>query len=237
MTAPYYSDALVTLYHGDCRELTQWLGADVLVTDPPYGRQWTSRPGLAGDYRRRPGGKRTARAPEWGIDGDTDTSVRDDALAMWGSRPAAVFADLMLGPPPRAKLPLVYAKPVDAGGRGGLGGWRRDIEAVYLLGDGWPSQVGGRTAVLRTGAGMVGTDHGLSARYGHPHAKPVDVCAELVTAAPPGVIADPFAGAGSILVAARMLGRQVIAVEIEEQWAERCARRLSQGDLVVDGGP
>jgi DNA modification methylase len=31
---PYYSDDLVTIYHGDCREVS--ISADVIVTDPPY---------------------------------------------------------------------------------------------------------------------------------------------------------------------------------------------------------
>jgi hypothetical protein len=235
MTAPYYSDALVTLWVGDSREITDWTEADVLITDPPYGRQWRHRPGV-GTRTRRGGGKRAPRGPEWGIAGDADTAVRDAILELWGNRPAAVFADLMLCPPARAKLPLIYAKPPDAGGRGGFAGWRRDIEGVYLVGDGWPSQVGGRSAILHTGARTAGNPYGLTARYGgHPHAKPVDVCAELVEAAPPGTVADPFAGAGSIiLAAARIYGRPVLAVELEERWAEQCARRLAQGDLWQD---
>lgn len=231
MTAPYYSDPLVTLWLGDCRELTEWLAADVLVTDPPYGRDWRQG-GLKAN--RRTGRSRPTHGYELtGIPGDADTSVRDAALALWGNRPAAVFADLMLCPPPGAKLPLIYAKPPDAGARGALAGFRRDIEAVYLTGDGWPAQVGGRSSVLRTGARVVGNPTGLSARYGHPHAKPVDVCAALIEATPPGAaIADPFAGGGSILVAAaRMLGRRAVGVEVDERWCERAAQRLAQADL------
>ena len=33
----YYEDALVTLYHGDCREILPRIACDFIVTDPPYG--------------------------------------------------------------------------------------------------------------------------------------------------------------------------------------------------------
>jgi site-specific DNA-methyltransferase (adenine-specific) len=218
VTGPYYADDLVTLWLGDCREVTGWLAADVLVTDPPYGRGW--RQGRHWDSRH-------ADDSHGGIEGDDNTAARDDVLALWGSRPVAVFGDLTLAPPAGNKLTLVYRKPPNSGARGAMGGFRRDAEAVYLLGS-WPSGIGGRSSILETGSRMQGGAISTQGRYGHPHAKPVDVMEALIAACPPGVIADPFAGSGSTLVAARNLGRRAVGVEVDERYCERAARRLSQ---------
>ena len=76
MTAPYFSADGVALYLSDCREVTAWLEADLLVTDPPYGIAWSQ--GELGHGTRH-----------GGIAGDKDTSVRDEVLKLWGDRPAA----------------------------------------------------------------------------------------------------------------------------------------------------
>ena len=93
----------------------------------------------------------------------------------------------------------------------------------------WPVGIGGESSILTTRA-LVAGPTGLSVRYSHPHAKPIDVMAELISMTD-GVIADPFAGSGSTLVAARNLGRKAIGVELEERYCEVIAKRLSQGVL------
>jgi len=74
---PYYQDDFVTLYHGDCREILPSLpdAGCVLVTDPPYGIAHSSN---------RPGAPRRGEQ----IANDDATTVRDEVLALWGSRPA-----------------------------------------------------------------------------------------------------------------------------------------------------
>jgi hypothetical protein len=224
VTEPYYSDDLVTLYHGDCREITEWLATDVLVFDPPYGRAWRQSK-LKNLNRRTHQDNRHD-----GIQGDATTGLRDAILGMRGGRPAVLLGDLMLAPPPGTKQVGVFRKPPDAGVRGATAGVRRDVEAVYLVGP-WPSGLGGRSSVFVTNSPIQGSEHGVSARYGHPHAKPVDLMADLIQLWSDGAVADPTCGAGSTLVAAKALGRRCIGVELEEKYCERAAARLSTPDL------
>lgn len=224
MSAPYYSDESVTLYLGDSREMTEWEAADILVTDPPYGRRWRQ-----GNLK----GKSNSDG-HGGIIGDGSTDVRDEILARWLPRSAMVFGDLTMAPPAGIVQTLIYRKAPNAGLRGAMAGFRRDVEAIYLAGR-WPSGLGGQSSIIATRAPSQGNPSSPVGRFKHPHAKPTDVMELLVACCPPGVIADPFAGSGSTLVAAKALGRTAIGVEIVEEYCETAAKRLSQD--VLDLGP
>lgn len=219
MVNPYYSDERVTLYHGDCLEVTEWLNADVLVTDPPYGRNWRQ-----GELQGHTGNSDAHN----GIANDGDTTYRDRALVLWGDRPAIAFGDLMLPPAPGTRLTAVYQKFCTEGFRGAIAGVRRDAEAIYFIGKGWSSGLGGRSSVFASRRMISGAQGAVASAGGHPHTKPGDVMEQLVYLCPPGIIADPFAGSGSTLVAARNLGRNAIGIEIDERYCELVAKRLDQ---------
>lgn len=228
MPEPYYEDDLVVLYHGDCMDpelLALWTAADVLITDPPYGTNLgLNGKNAKGGYGRRQNnaGTGTARsdiAPGDGflIQGDDDTGVRDAALAAWGSRPGLVFGSPRLPDPPLGAGiadRLVWDKK-----RPGLNGgpWRYRHESIYVT-----------PGFVRTSDAAVSILTAFPDQSDHMHAKPLALMLGLVEAAPPGLIADPFTGSGSTLVAASQLGRRAIGVEIEEHFCELLAKRLGQ---------
>lgn len=215
MTAYYYKDDLVTLYHGDCLEVTDWLAADVLVTDPPYGVDYQSgrvRENLAAS-----------------ILNDKDTSVRDGVLALWGNRPALVFGSWKIPRPEGTKMRLVW----DTLGANGMGDlsipWKPSDQELYVLGPG-PWQ-GKRTNNVISIPPVQST-----AKNGrlHPHEKPVRLMDELV-AKTLGVVADTTAGSGTTLVSASRLGRRSIGVELDEHYCEVIAKRLAQQSFNLEG--
>jgi len=217
MSAPYYSDDLVTLYHGDCLEVTEWLAADVLVTDPPYGMAY-----------------RDSLKLHKAIVGDENTETRDRLIEMWGGRAALVFGTWRVIKPAGVRNVLIWDKGTDVG-MGAATPWGLSHEEIYVMG-GWPSLVpGGRVREGGTPSRVSSVLHvrkpnnaSSSRIVEHPTPKPVGLMEMLIERCPLGVIADPFAGSGSTLVAARNLGRNAIGVELEERYCELIAKRLSQ---------
>lgn len=213
---PYYQDDSVTLYHGDCLEITEWLDADVLVTDPPYGMAFVQGRCVNGQSSGW-----TSRWTDTRIAGDESTAVRDAALAAWGNRPALVFGTWKRPAPPGVRETLVWDKVVSTG-MGALDiPWRPSWESIYVLGSGFTGQRS--HGVLRHSLPTLAPERRL-----HPTPKPVSLLHELIAKCPEGVVGDPFAGSGSTLVAARNLGRKAIGVELEERYCELIAKRLDQ---------
>jgi DNA methylase len=91
-----------------------------------------------------------------------------------------------------------------------------------------------RSLVMQHPAIFDGAGPGCHEYLGHPTQKPVAVMRWLIQRTGAGIIADPFAGVGSTLIAARSLDRNAIGVERNEQFYRTAMRRLAQQDLFVE---
>lgn len=209
MTKPYYEDERVTLYHGDCLELSDlWTCADVLVTDPPYGYSHASNRADSA-WRDSP------------IANDSDLTARDQMIAGWGARPALVFGSWKMPKPEGTHTVLIWDKGT-AAGMGDLSiPWKPNTEEIYVIGRGFRGHRG--SSILSANV-VTWASRGRA----HPNMKPEALMGALIDKCPPGTVADPFAGSGSTLVAAKALGRKAIGVELEEKYCEIAAKRLMQ---------
>ncbi len=209
---PYYDKDGITIYHGDCREMTEWLGADVLVMDPPYGESHASN--WNGPFK----GQQIAN--------DCDSDTRDSILDWWGGRPAVVFGKWSVAKWGKPRGVLAWDKG-PASGMGDLSfPWKASWEDVAIYGKGWQ---GHRDEGVLRGKCVV-TWSGKGQRL-HPNEKPTWLLRHIIEKAPCGTILDPFMGSGTTIVAAKELGRTAIGIEIEERYCEIAAKRLAQGIL------
>jgi site-specific DNA-methyltransferase (adenine-specific) len=242
MSAPYYQDEAVTLYHGDWRELIpEDLTADLIVTDPPYGE--TSL-----DWDRWPEGWPTLAARH--------------ARSMWcfGSMRMFLdqrdeFADW------RLSQDIVWEKHNGTGFASDRMKRVHELALHWYRGD-WAGVThetpreeyhgpdkhvrarNARPAHLGTiGVGGYDDDGTRLVRSVMKHQsvrsgineteKPVPLLETLVQYGCPvgGTVLDFYAGSSAVLVAARNLGRRAVGFEKRESQCEAAAKRLAQGVL------
>lgn len=216
----YYQDDFVTLYHGDClTEHREWLEADVLVTDPPYG---------SGDLAQLYGRTQSTAGRGRIIAQDQTTETRDAALLNFGAKPTLAFGTPRLPDPPGEWTHRLVWDKREPGLNGGP--WRYTHESIFVRGEGWKRTSASAFSILSFPSG-----NGSPEKRDHVHAKPIKLMEALIAAAPDGLIAEPFAGSGSTLRAAKNLGRKAIGVELEERYCEIIARRCAQEVLDFGG--
>ena len=221
VTEPYYQDDWVTIYHGDCLEVDEWLSADVLVTDPPYGVNLTEKL-----YKEGSAGLGT-----YGVYQDTPENhakIVVPAIQRWadtGKRGAVT---------PGTKRMLEMPTPAHVGAFACPAGTGRASWGFNL----WqPIMYYGKDPYLADGKGSRPDSYfykkAIPSSYEHPVAKPMIWMEWLVrrVSREGETIADPFMGSGTTLVAAKAQGRKSIGVEIEERYCEVAAKRCAQDYL------
>lgn len=210
-----------TMHLGDCLAVlpTLDLGAVVLVSDVPYGIGLSS--GRGGAFGRCT------------IANDEDTSMRDAALALYGTGPAIVFGTWRIQRPAGTRVLLTW----DKGEHVGMGDlelpWKPNTEEIYILGEGFAGTRTGSVLRHHALAGSVGAARdakGLVLRGGrlHPTEKPVSLMLDLVGRCPADrSVVDPFAGSATTGVAAMRLGRVFVGMD-PHHYATACARLASE---------
>ena len=209
-----------TLYLADCRDvLSEVRDIAAFLADPPFGIGYQS--GHATDALWA-GGRKIAN--------DHDTTARDEAVALFGDRPALVFGSRRRPETPGTKMVLIWDKG-PALGMGDLSlPWKPTTEEIHVVGKGF---VGSRDK----GAVVYHPPVQSMAKNGrqHPNEKPVGLLRILLQSLPVGLVCDPFMGSGSTGVACMLEQRPFVGCEIDPTYFEIACRRIEaaqrQGQL------
>lgn len=198
--------------HGDCLDILKLMPdkcVDLVLTDPPYGMK--NNPdskrfsgGSASSISKRGNGGRFT-VPIAGDDATFDPSplLKFNKVILWGYNHFA------------ARLPvgttLVWIKRFDEA----FGSFLSDAELAWMK--------GGCGVYCRRDTSMAGR----ARERVHPNEKPLALmkwCIE--RAGDADIILDPFCGSGTTLVAAKMLGRRYIGIDIEKKYCDIAEERL-----------
>lgn len=202
--SPYYSEAGITIYHGDCLQILPQLGRfDLLLTDPPYG-----------------------------VDADRDRNCPkngwvDYGSSGWDKAPVTKeHLDICRGSSDKAVIwgGNYFELPPSMGWLV----WNKG-QRSFSLADGelaWTSE--------RQAMRIFDYSRGEALQDGkqHPTQKPIALmkwCIGRMGAV--CSIVDPFMGSGTSLVASKDLGIIATGIELEERYCEIAANRLRQSVL------
>ena len=245
---PYYDDGRgIQIFLGDCRDVLPLLekdSVDLLVTDPPYAvsvagiGRWEMRYGRTTDLDFFPGDTdwvaMTATVTE-AVGAAREKLASHGSAYVWCShRQLGPLTALFEGDGWSTRF-LVWAKECPVPPAPGSG-WPNAAELClysYRKGRRWqyPGVCPVRSNVITADAYRFGQP----GKVAHPTQKPLAVLVPLLEASsqPGDIVLDCFAGSGSTLVAAKMLGRRAIGIEIDERYCQLAADRLRQEVLAL----
>jgi DNA modification methylase len=202
------------VFHADCVDFLPQLAAESInfvLTDPPYLVGYKSRDGRAlandsGDAWLRPAFREIYRV------------LQADAycVSFYGWPHCDKFMQAWREAGFRPVGHLVFPKRYTSS----IGNVRCQHEAAYLLAKGSPT--------ARYAVGDVLDWNDYTGNKLHPTQKPTSILLPLIEnySHPDGTILDPFAGSGSALEAARMLGRKWLGIELDAKYHAIASKRL-----------
>jgi site-specific DNA-methyltransferase (adenine-specific) len=241
---PYYDDAGVTIYHGDCREVLPTLGpVEHVITDPPYSEHVHAKSRAGARVLAADGHAASfSRAADFGFEAMTEALRIEVARNVHHlvRRWVLVFSDVESSHLWRDRLTQtgldycrtgawvkVGATPQFTGDRPAAG-----FEAITICHPKGKKRWNGGGSHAVWSVPIVLNRGGNDPRL-HTTQKPEALMLSLVSLFSDDgeTILDPFMGSGTTLAAAKRIGRRAIGIERDERYCEVAAKRLAQGVL------
>lgn len=234
---PFYQEPGVTIYCGDSRDILPEIGtaADIIITSPPYnvGIKY------AGEFDdKRPIVEFQHWTHEWLMGVFYATAEQSRSYFFVGDKMAWWFKPMAeeVGFTYHQKLSWIKTNLAGAGNKIS-GDWNATTEDILLF------RKGKRTPMLRGESDMhtfnwfaypsCQTNYSGNLKRVHPAQFPVEVIHRIIVRTPGGVILDPFMGSGTCGIAARMMGREFIGIEINETYCELAVSRIKRATKAV----
>lgn len=215
---PYYEEAGITIYHGDCLEVMPQLALcdTSVITDPPY-----AVPTIVAQNRQT-----TRNVGDLSLVEATFRLVFGE-LGRMANR-LFVFCDGVSYPVVFRAAYGNWSTALIVWNKGRIGMGREFRKSHELVMHAWRED----TPIYSDGVGRADILNAspVGEEREHPAEKPVALIEQLIPVCATTIL-DPFAGSGSTLIAAKNLGRQAIGIEIEERYCEIAANRLRQSVL------